>query len=72
MTFSSYPLWLNGLLFLISSAVIWWAGTRLERHADTIAERTGLGQASVASACRRRSRLSAGGLIAQAAKRPHG
>ena len=45
MTFSSYPLWLTSLLFLISSATIWWAGTRLERHADTIAERTGMGQA---------------------------
>lgn len=45
MTFSSYPLWLNALLFLIASALIWGAGTRLERHADTIAERTGLGQA---------------------------
>lgn len=41
----SLPLWLNGLLFLLAAAAIWWAGTRLERCADAISRRTGLGQA---------------------------
>lgn len=41
----SWPLWLNALAFLPAAAAIWWAGTRLERYADAIAERTGLGRA---------------------------
>lgn len=41
----SLSLWSNGLLFLVAAAAIWWAGTRLERCADAIARRTGLGQA---------------------------
>lgn len=41
---SSSP-WLDGLLFVLAAAAIWWAGTRLERCADVIARRTGLGQA---------------------------
>lgn len=35
----------NGLLFLVAAGLIWWAGTRLERCADLISRRTGLGQA---------------------------
>lgn len=41
----SLPLWLNAVLFLPAAAAIWWAGVRLERYADVIAQRTGLGQA---------------------------
>lgn len=37
------PLWGNALLFLIAAITVWRAGTRLARHADAIAVRTGLG-----------------------------
>lgn len=40
-----WPLWALILAFLVASAAIWWAGTRLERYADAISQRTGLGQA---------------------------
>jgi cation:H+ antiporter len=39
------PLWVNALVFAAAAAAIAWAGTRLERHADAISTRTGLGQA---------------------------
>lgn len=39
------PLWLHVALFTVSAAAIWLAGTRLERYAAVIAERTKLGQA---------------------------
>jgi cation:H+ antiporter len=45
LSFDAYPLWLNALVFLLSGGTIWFAGVRLERYADTISERTGLGQA---------------------------
>jgi cation:H+ antiporter len=45
LSFDAYPLWLNGLVFLLSAGTIWFAGVRLERDADVISERTGLGQA---------------------------
>ncbi len=32
-------------LFLAAAAVVWWAGTRLARYADQLAERTGMGRA---------------------------
>jgi cation:H+ antiporter len=41
----SLPLWLNVIVFLVAGAAIWWSGTRLERHANEIAEQTGMGQA---------------------------
>jgi cation:H+ antiporter len=44
-SFTSYPLWLNALVFLLSAGIIWWAGIRLERYAATVSEQTGLGQA---------------------------
>ena len=44
-SFDSYPLWVNGFIFLFAAGTIWWAGTRLERYADAISDRTGLGQA---------------------------
>ena len=45
LSFDSYSLWLNALIFLLVAGTIWFAGMRLERHADAISERTGLGQA---------------------------
>jgi cation:H+ antiporter len=45
LSFTSYPLWLNAVIFLLGSATIWFAGVRLERNADAISERTGLGKA---------------------------
>jgi cation:H+ antiporter len=45
IAFDAYPLWLNGLVFLLSAGTIWLAGIRLERYADVISERTRLGQA---------------------------
>lgn len=41
----SLPLGANVAVFAVAAAVIWWAGTRLEGLADTIAMRTGLGRA---------------------------
>lgn len=41
----SLPLFQNALLFVLAAIVIWWAGTRLERDADVLARRTGLGHA---------------------------
>lgn len=41
------PLWVNLALFVVAAAVIWRAGTHLERRADQISKRTGLGQAFV-------------------------
>lgn len=45
LSFESYSLWLNGSIFGFSAALIWLAGTFLERYADEISDRTGLGQA---------------------------
>jgi cation:H+ antiporter len=36
--------WQNTAIFALAAITIWWAGTRLERHADAIAKRTGLAQ----------------------------
>lgn len=46
----SGSLLVNAGLFVVASAVIWWAGTRLERLSDALAVRTGLGQAFVGTA----------------------
>jgi cation:H+ antiporter len=43
----SYPLWLNGALFLAAAVVIWIVGTRLTRALDVLAEKTGLGHVFV-------------------------
>jgi cation:H+ antiporter len=37
--------WQNAVVFAVAAAVIWWSGARLERAADTISARTGLGHA---------------------------
>jgi cation:H+ antiporter len=39
------PLWVNAVAFGVAAIAIWWAGVRLERSADEISRRTGLGQA---------------------------
>lgn len=38
-------MWLNAVIFLIFAGLIWFAGTYLEKYADIISDRTGLGQA---------------------------
>jgi cation:H+ antiporter len=43
----SQSLLVNAALFVAASAVIWWAGIRLERLADQLAVQTGLGHAFV-------------------------
>jgi hypothetical protein len=43
--FTGLPLVLILLLFCLSAALIWWAGTRVERLTDAIAHRTGIGGA---------------------------
>lgn len=43
--FQGLPLWGNGALFLAAAAVVWLAGTRVAGYADTVARRTGIGQA---------------------------
>lgn len=43
--FTDLPLPLNLALFCVGAALIWWAGTRLERLTDAIAQRTGIGTA---------------------------
>ena len=48
LNFENSSIWLNLLLFAVAAGVIWFAGTTMERLADGIARRTGLGQAFVA------------------------
>lgn len=43
----TFSVWINLALFATAAVVIWITGTRLARYADSIAERTGLGQAFV-------------------------
>lgn len=45
--FVELSMWQNFAVFVVAAAVVWMAGTRLTRHADRIAELTGLGQALV-------------------------
>ena len=45
--FQNNPIGLNLVLFATAAGVIWFAGTKLERFADAIANRTGLGHAFV-------------------------
>lgn len=44
---AAYPLWANSLIFLASGIVVWFAGVRLTRHLNAIAQRTGMGHAFV-------------------------
>lgn len=43
--FAALPLWLLGLAFAASAAVVWAAGSRLAGLVDAIADKTGMGQA---------------------------
>lgn len=45
LNFALYALWLNLFIFALAALVIWIAGARLERYADVIAHRTGMGSA---------------------------
>jgi cation:H+ antiporter len=46
LSFDSYSLGFNAIIiFGFSAVLIWIAGTFLERYADAISDRTGLGQA---------------------------
>jgi cation:H+ antiporter len=45
LAFAAYSVWTNLLIFALSALIIWIAGTKLERYADVIAHRTGLGSA---------------------------
>lgn len=47
LEFGRYPVWVNVLIFLASAGVVWLAGTRAARYANTIAEQTGLGKAFI-------------------------
>lgn len=47
LDFTSFPIWINTGIFLLATAAVWWAGTKLTRHADTISQATGLGEALV-------------------------
>lgn len=47
LDFSSNALWLNGALFALAAAVVWFAGTRIAIYADLLSERLGLGKAFV-------------------------
>jgi cation:H+ antiporter len=45
LDFSSWPLWLNIVVFLIAAGSIALAGTKLAEFGDRLADRTGLGEA---------------------------
>jgi cation:H+ antiporter len=47
LDFKNYPLWINIMVFALSAGVVWFAGTRLSRYADTISRQTGIGQAMI-------------------------
>lgn len=44
---ADFPIWINGLIFVVAAVVIWFAGVRLVRALDRIAQKTGMGQAFV-------------------------
>jgi cation:H+ antiporter len=45
--FESYSIWLNLLIFAAAAGLIWYGGTKLERYADAISLKTGVGQAFI-------------------------
>jgi cation:H+ antiporter len=45
--FGDAPLVANAGVFAVSAAMVWFAGTRLARYADAIAEKTGIGRAAI-------------------------
>jgi len=44
---ASNPLWLNAAIFITAAIIVWFAGVRLTRQVDAIAERTGMDRAFV-------------------------
>jgi len=44
---SSYPVWVNLVIFAIAGALVWLAGTRLSRYLGRVSEITGIEQAVV-------------------------
>lgn len=47
LDFNSYPLWIGIAVFAVSAGVVWIAGTRVSRYADTISRQSGIGQAMI-------------------------
>lgn len=45
--FLMHSVWLNAVVFLVSTAIVWFAGTRLARFAKAIADQTRLGEAFI-------------------------
>jgi cation:H+ antiporter len=45
LDFTAFSLWVNLSIFAIAAAAVWWAGSRLTRYLDVIAEKTGMGEA---------------------------
>lgn len=45
LDFGSNALWLNGVIFAVAAAMVWWVGFRISIYADSISDRTGLGEA---------------------------
>jgi cation:H+ antiporter len=45
MSFETAPFWLNLVIFAVSGAAVWKAGSRLAHYVDGIARQTGIGQA---------------------------
>lgn len=45
LDFAAFSLWINLSVFAIAAAAVWWAGSRLTRYLDVIAEKTGMGEA---------------------------
>jgi cation:H+ antiporter len=44
LDFAQYPLWINLAAFAAAAVAVWFAGIRLTRYVDALAERTGLGR----------------------------
>lgn len=44
MGFDQFAPWTNATIFAGAAAAVWYAGTQLARHADALAEQTGLGR----------------------------
>lgn len=44
-TAQEYPVWVNGLIFLVAAGFVWLAGSRLTLYVDEIAGKRGLSQA---------------------------
>ncbi|MBI4318166.1 MAG: hypothetical protein HY675_06725 [Chloroflexi bacterium] len=44
---AAYPTWLSAILFIVSAATVWFAGSRLTVQAAVISDRTGLGEVFV-------------------------